>query len=239
MKFDLTDRVVVITGAAGNLGVSVGKIFSSAGARIAFVDRTPGRLMELIPELAGSARHFVAPPTDVTDANSIAATIEEIQNCYGRFDVLVNTAGGYRAGTPVHETPIGDWDFMLNLNARSVFLSCQAIIPLMLKHRSGKIINVSSRAALHGDAYHAAYSVSKTAVVRLTESMAEELKTAGININCVMPGLIDTPQNRAAMPDADFGKWVAPEAIADVILFLASESARAIHGAAIPVYGQS
>ncbi|MBS1788851.1 MAG: SDR family oxidoreductase [Acidobacteria bacterium] len=239
MKFDLTDRVVVITGAAGNLGMAVGKTLSSFGAKIAFVDRTPGRLMELIPELAGSADHFVAPPTDVTDLNSIITTMTEIQNRYGRIDALINTAGGYRAGTPVHETPIGDWDFMLNLNARSVFLTCQAVIPLMLKQRHGKIINVSSRAALHGDAYHAAYSVSKTAVVRLTESMAEELKNAGINVNCVMPGLIDTPQNRAAMPDADFSKWVAPEAIADVILFLVSENARAIHGAAIPVYGQS
>ncbi len=239
MKLDLTDRVVVVTGAAGNLGLAVAKVFSAAGAKLAFVDRTPDRLTDLIPEFAASDEHFVAPPTDVTDAESIAATVEKIVSRFGQVDVLVNTAGGYRAGTPLHETPIGDWDFMLNLNARSVFLVCQAVIPHMLKRGCGKIINTASKAALKGDAGQAAYSVSKTAVVRLTESMAGELSDGGVNINCVMPGLIDTPQNRAAMPNADFSKWVAPEAIAEVILFLASDSARAINGAAIPVYGRS
>lgn len=239
MKLDFTDRVIVITGAAGNLGVAAANAFSSAGARIAFVDRTPGRLPAVVPGLAGSANHFIAPATDVTDSISVAATIEEIFKKFGRIDALVNTAGGYRAGTALHETPIGDWDFMLNLNARSVFVVCQLVIPYMLKQGYGKIINIASRAALSGDAYHAAYSVSKTAVVRLTESMAGELKNAGLNVNCVLPGLIDTPQNRAAMPDGDFSKWVAPEAIADVILFLASDGARAINGAAVPVYGRS
>ncbi|HMY75376.1 MAG TPA: SDR family oxidoreductase, partial [Blastocatellia bacterium] len=123
--------------------------------------------------------------------------------------------------------------------ARSAFAACRAVVPKMLAQRSGKIINVSSRAALHGDANHVAYSISKTAIVRLTESLSEEVKREGINVNCVMPGLIDTPQNRAAMPDADFSNWVSPEAIAEVVLFLASDAARAIHGAAIPVYGRS
>lgn len=239
MKLDFTDRVVVITGAAGNLGVASAKVFSSAGAKIAFVDRTPERLSEIIPWLAGTTHHFIAPPTDVTNLDSVATTIEEIFKRFGRIDALVNTAGGYRAGTPLHETPLGDWDFMLNLNARSVFAVCQSVIPHMLKQGYGKIINVASKAAVSGEAYHAAYSVSKTAIVRLTESMAGELKNAGLNINCVMPGLIDTPQNRSAMPDGDFSKWVAPEAIAEVILFLASDNARAINGAAVPVYGRS
>ncbi|MGH9803061.1 MAG: SDR family NAD(P)-dependent oxidoreductase [Blastocatellia bacterium] len=239
MKLDFTDRVVVITGAAGNLGLAAARAFSSAGAKLALVDRTPGRLHEVVTGLAGAADHFIAPPTDVTDPDSVASTIAEIAGHFGRIDALVNTAGGYRAGTPLHETPLGDWDFMLNLNARSVFLACQSVIPHMLKQGRGKIVNVASRAALNGDAYHAAYSVSKTAVVRLTESMAGELKNSGINVNCVMPGLIDTPQNRAVMPNADFSKWVAPEAIAEVILFLASDGARAINGAAVPVYGRS
>ena len=239
MKLELTDRVVVITGAAGNLGLAVAKEFSTAGAKIAFVDRTPGRLTEILSDIAGADNHFVAPATDVTAPDSVATTVTEIVNRFGKIDVLVNTAGGYRAGTPLHETPIGDWDFMLNLNARSVFLTCQAVIPHMLSRGYGKIINVASRAALNGEAYHAAYSVSKTAVVRLTESMAGELKQAGINVNCIMPGMIDTPQNRAAMPDSDFSKWVSTEAIADVILFLASEAARSINGAAVPVYGRS
>ncbi|MDQ3012739.1 MAG: SDR family oxidoreductase [Acidobacteriota bacterium] len=239
MKLDFTDRVIVITGAAGNLGMATATAFAAAGARIAFVDRSPGRLPELFPELAGLPDHFIASPTDVTNADSVATSVEAIYQYFGRIDVLVNTAGGYRAGTPLHETPLGDWDFMLNLNARSVFVMCQSVIPKMLEGGYGKIISTSSRAAIGGEANHAAYSVSKTAVVRLTESMAAELKNAGINVNCVLPGMIDTPQNRAAMPDANFSKWVSPEAVADVILFLASNSARAINGAAIPVYGQS
>ncbi len=233
---DFTNRVVAITGGAGNLGKAVAKAFSAAGARLVLIDRSPGKSAEKFSQSGG---HLIAPATDVTDPNSVAASVQEIINQLGRIDVLVNTAGGYRAGTPLHETPIGDWDFMLNLNARSVFVMCQAVIPHMLRHGYGKIINTASRAALSGDAYHAAYSVSKTAVVRLTESMAGELKDAGVNVNCVMPGMIDTPQNRAAMPDADFSKWVAPEAIADVVPFLASDYARAINGAAIPVYGRS
>ncbi len=239
MKFDFTDRVVAITGAAGNLGVAVARAFQTAGAHLALIDRTSARLPNLFPDLADSPDHLFAPPTDVTDPNSVAAAIKEIIGRFGRLDSLVNTAGGYRAGTPLHETSLEDWEFMLNLNARSVFVTCQAAIPHMLERNYGRIINVSSRAALGGDAYHAAYSVSKTAVVRLTESMDAELKEYGINVNCVMPGMIDTPQNRAAIPDADFTRWVAPEAIADVILFLASDGARAIHGAAIPVYGRS
>jgi NAD(P)-dependent dehydrogenase (short-subunit alcohol dehydrogenase family) len=236
MKLDFTNRVVAITGGAGNLGMAVGKAFSDAGAKLALIDRSPGKLADVFLESDG---HLITSPTDVTDPNSVAASVAEIVDRFGRIDALINIAGGYRAGTPLHETPISDWEFMLNLNARSVFVVCQSVIPQMLKQGHGRIINISSRAALAGDAYHAAYSVSKTAVVRLTESMAGELKDAGLNVNCVMPGMIDTPQNRAGMPDGDFSKWVAPEAIADVILFLASDGARAINGAAIPVYGKS
>jgi NAD(P)-dependent dehydrogenase (short-subunit alcohol dehydrogenase family) len=237
MKFDFTDQVVVITGAAGNLGVAVARAFLNAGARLALIDRLSDRLPKLFPDLAGSPNHLFAPPTDVTDPGSVAVAIEEIVRRFGRIDALVNTAGGYRAGTPLHETSLHDWEFMLNLNARSVFVTCQAVIPQMLRQHQGRIINVASRAALGGDALHAAYSASKTAVIRLTESMDAELKNHGVNVNCIAPGIIDTPQNREAMPNADFSKWVAPEAIADVILFLASDGARAIHGAAIPVYG--
>ncbi len=239
MKFDFGNRVIIITGAAGNLGAATARAFQAAGARLALVDRSPDRLPNLFPDLADSPDHFFAPPTDVTDPASVSVAIEKINHHFGRIDALINTAGGYRAGTPLHETPLSDWDFMLNLNARSVFVMCQAVVPHMLRQGHGNIVSVASRAALAGDAHHAAYSASKTAVVRLTESMAAELKDHGVNVNCVMPGLIDTPQNRAAMPDADFSKWVAPEAIADVILFLSSEGARAINGAAVPVYGRS
>jgi NAD(P)-dependent dehydrogenase (short-subunit alcohol dehydrogenase family) len=161
--------------------------------------------------------------------------VDETIKHFGRIDVLVNTAGGYRAGTPVHETPIETWDFMLNLNARSVFLTSRAVIPCMLRQKYGKIISVAARAAERGRANMAAYSVSKSAVMRLTESMAAELRDMSINVNCVLPGTIDTPANRQAMPDADYSRWVKPEIVAEVILFLASDSARTLNGVSIPV----
>lgn len=239
MQPDFSQRVVMITGAAGNLGVAVAQAFLPTGAQLILVDHTPARLPGIYPQLATSTTHLFAPPTDVADPLSVAAMMAEVERRYERIDVLVNTVGAYRAGTPLHATPLAEADFLFGLNARSVFVMCQAVIPLMLRQGYGKIINTASRAALNVAANQAAYSASKMAVVRLTESMAEELKDAGLNVNCVLPGLIDTPPNRAAMPDADFSRWVAPAAIADVILFLASEQARAINGAAIPVYGQS
>ncbi|HKQ75407.1 MAG TPA: SDR family oxidoreductase [Blastocatellia bacterium] len=239
MNFDFTEQVAIVTGAAGNLGVALVSAFWDANAKLALIDLSPERLLNIFPDLTDSTNHFIAPPTDVTDPASAARAVELIKHHFGRIDILVNTAGGYRAGTPLHETPLSDWEFMLNLNARSVFVMCQAVIPQMLEQRKGRIVNIASRAALGGDAGHSAYSASKTAVVRLTESMDAELKESGVNVNCIMPGIIDTPQNREAMPKSDFSKWVAPDAIADVILFLASQGARAIHGAAIPVYGRS
>jgi NAD(P)-dependent dehydrogenase (short-subunit alcohol dehydrogenase family) len=165
--------------------------------------------------------------------------VRNIWNHYGRIDVLVNVAGGFSMGPPVHETPLTTWEFMLNLNARTVFLTSREILPIMIDQGKGKIVSIAARAALAGKAHMAPYVVSKSAVLRLTESMAAELQEYDINVNCVLPGTIDTPRNRAQNPAADFSKWVAPEALADVILFLASDGARAISGAAIPVYGRN
>jgi NAD(P)-dependent dehydrogenase (short-subunit alcohol dehydrogenase family) len=239
MKFDFNGQVAIITGAAGNLGAAVVHAFRNAAAKLALIDLSTDRFPHLFPDLAQSPDCFFAPPTDVADRGAVDLAVDEIKRRFGRIDILVNTIGGYRAGAPLHETPLGDWEFMIGLNARSVFVMCQAVIPQMLSQNRGRIVNIASRAALIGDAGHAAYSASKAAVVRLTESMDAEVKDLGVNVNCVMPAIIDTPQNRAAMSDADFSKWVAPEAVADVILFLSSEGARAIHGAAIPVYGRS
>jgi NAD(P)-dependent dehydrogenase (short-subunit alcohol dehydrogenase family) len=163
---------------------------------------------------------------------------ETIQH-FGRLDVLVNTVGGFRAGTPVHETPLETWDYLMTLNARTAFITSQAVIPQMLKQGSGAIIHVAARPGLAGKANMAAYSASKGALIRLAESMAAEYREAGIRVNCIIPGTIDTPQNRRDMPDADTSRWVKPESLAEVIMFLASGAARDIHGAAIPVYGKS
>ncbi len=233
--FDLSDRVVIVTGAAGNLGSAVARAFRAAGAKLVLVDRTADRLQRLFPDLVDSPDYFLATSVDMTDAGAVEAMVEETVERFGRVDVLVNTVGGFRAGTPVHETSFETWDFLLDLNARTVFTASRAVIPYMLRERNGRIVNVAARAALSGGAKMAVYSLSKSAVMRLTESMAAELKKDGINVNCVLPGTIDTPQNREAMPKADHSRWVEPEAIADVITFLASDAARAVQGAAIPV----
>jgi NAD(P)-dependent dehydrogenase (short-subunit alcohol dehydrogenase family) len=237
--FDFSNQIVIVTGAAGNLGSAVAQSFRAANARLVLVDHEQERLPHLFPDLAHSPDHFLATSVDLTDENAVKAMVQEAVGRFGRIDVLVNAAGGYRAGTPVHETSLEAWDFILNLNARTVFIASSAVIPTMLEQGSGKIVNVASRAALQGSRNAAGYSASKSAVIRLTESMSAELKARGINVNCIVPSTIDTPQNRESMSKADPSRWVKPEALADVILFLASEAARAIHGAAIPVYGLS
>lgn len=236
---DFTDKVVVITGASGNLGGALVHAFGQAGARLALLDRHAEALAQQFPELAGKPDRLLIRAADLTQVDDVETAVTEIADHFGRIDVLAHTVGGFRAGTPLHETPLATLDFMLNLNARTVFITNQAVIPHMLRQGSGKIINLAARAGLQGQPNLAAYSASKAAVIRLTESAAAELKQSGINVNCVLPGTIDTPQNREAVPDADFSRWVKPESLADVILFLASDAARDIHGAAVPVYGRS
>ncbi|MBN1661536.1 MAG: SDR family NAD(P)-dependent oxidoreductase [Anaerolineae bacterium] len=237
--FDFTSRVVLVAGAAGNLGQAVATAFHTAGANLVLLDRDPDRLVHTFPELAASPDHLLLGSVDAADADSVERAVQSALEHLGRIDVLANTVGGYRAGLPVHETPLDTWDFMLSLNARTAFILSRAVVPHMIAHGSGKIVHVAARAALAGAGKAAAYSASKAATVRLVESLAAELRQANVNVNCVLPGTIDTPQNRASMPKADHSRWVPPEAIADVILFLASEAARAVSGAAVPVYGRS
>lgn len=231
----LDGQVVLITGAAGNLGQASARAFAAAGARIALVDHNPDSLTGLRTELADAAG-FGA---DLIQPESVAAMVAQVHQHFGRIDVLANIAGGFTMGPAVHETPDRDWDHMLDLNARTVFNTCRAVIPHMLTQGGGRIINVAARAALEGKARMAPYCVSKAAVITLTESLAAEHKDSGITVNCILPGTVDTPQNRAAMPDQDHTKWVPPAALANVILFLASEAARCVTGATVPVYGRS
>ena len=237
--YNFSDQVAVVTGGAGNLGQAVVRAFHAAGGRVAVVVRKPQDAVDAfgddLPE-SDTCAYFAA---DLADEASVTAMARDIASRFGRIDILVNTAGGIRAGTPIHETPVDVWDFMMGLNARTVFLTSRAVIPHMLERRSGRIISVAARAALKGSAKHGPYNASKMAVIRLTETMAAELRHHGITANCILPGTIDTPANRAETPDADFTKWVRPESMAQVILFLASDSAADINGAAIPVYGRS
>jgi NAD(P)-dependent dehydrogenase (short-subunit alcohol dehydrogenase family) len=234
---EFKDRVVVVSGAAGNLGGVISHAFASSGAKSGLLDRRPGRLQEVCGQLADDPSHLLIGNVDMTDPDSVEDSIQQVIDTHGRVDILINTIGGFRGGSPVHETSLEDWEFMFDLNTRSVFLSCRAVVPHMLTQGGGKIVNISARPGVKGAANSGAYSGAKSAVIRLTESLSEELKEQGINVNCVLPGHVDTPENREQTPDADFSRWVSPGAVADVILFLASDEASAIHGSCIPAYG--
>ena len=235
---DFKQKVVLITGAVGNLGSAVARAFLAAGANLALSDRSMERTAKTFDDLSKD-EHLFTSDTDITNEGSVAAMIKQVLDRFGRIDCLVNTVGGFRAGMPVHDTPLDVWQLMLDLNAKSIFLTSRATIPSMLEHGSGSIINIASEAGLKAGVENAAYSASKSAVIRLTEGMAAELKDKGINVNCVIPGTIDTQQNRQAMPNAETSLWVKPESLAEVILFLASSSARDIHGVVLPVTGRA
>lgn len=224
-------RTVVLTGASGNLGRVVASAFADTGASLALLDVKPGSIRE-------SAQQIFLQ-TDLLDAQSVQAAADRVLQRFGRIDVLCNLAGGFRMGSPLHETSAQDWDFLFDLNARTLLHTAKAMVPAMLERGGGKIVNVAAYAAQKGAARMGAYAASKSAVIRLTETMAAELREHNINVNCVLPTIIDTPENRAAMPDADPRRWVAPQDLARVIVFLASDAARAIHGAALPVTGLS
>ena len=231
--------VVMVTGAAGNLGVAVAHKFLEQDARLVLIDRSVDRLAKLFPGLVNSKDHVLANSIDLRDMTGLQTAVATAIELLGGIDVLVNTAGGFRAGATLDETTDEDWQFLMEINALSVFNSCRAVIPVMRKQGKGRIINVSSRAALLGEAGTGAYRASKAVVLRLTEGMAAELRESGVTANCVLPGLIDTPANRAGIPDADYSRWVTPESVAGLIAFLASDAARDITGAAIPIYGRS
>lgn len=236
--FEFTDQVAVVTGAAGNLGAAAAEAFHRAGAKLVLVDVNYDRLEQMYGAMAEKGDALLAA-VNLLDAAAVDALISDAMEQFGRVDILINVAGGFSMGPRLHETPPETFDFMFNLNAKTVYHTCRAVVPHMLAQKRGKIINIAARAGLEGKAKMAAYTASKSAVIRLTEAMAGELKVDGINVNCILPGTIDTPRNRQDMPEADFSRWVAPEDMAQVILFLASAAAKAVHGAAVPVYGLS
>ena len=176
---------------------------------------------------------------DVTDASAMDALIGSIVERHGRLDVVINTVGGYAGGLKLWEMDPDVFERMLDLNLRTGFVLAQAAVPAMLKRANGAIINVAAKAAFDHAAGASAYAASKAAAVAMMDCLAADLKGTGVRVNTVLPSIIDTQTNRKAMPDANFAKWPKPEEIAQVILFLASDAASAVHGASLPVYGES
>jgi NAD(P)-dependent dehydrogenase (short-subunit alcohol dehydrogenase family) len=232
----LEGKTVVITGAAGSLGRAVAQAFEAAGANRLLLDIDGDGLASAYGGDTGGGLLFTA---DLADRASIEAACQAGIEAFKTIDVACNIAGGFAMGDPVHETPLDLWQRMMDMNAVSMINTCAAVVPHMLAAGGGKIVNVGAMGGLRGGADMGAYAASKSAVIRLTESLSAELREDNINVNCVLPSIIDTAPNRDAMPEADPARWVAPAALADVILFLASDGARAVHGAAVPVVGLS
>lgn len=229
-------RTICITGAAGNLGMAVAQVFAKDGTQLVLLDRAPigeAALVKLAPA------QCLPIALDLCDAVQVAAAVAQALARFGRIDVLCNLTGGFAMGDAVHATSDSTWDFLHDMNVRTLRNTSRAIVPQMLRQGSGKIVNVGAFSAQRGLAHMGAYTAAKSEVLRLTEAMAAELRAKNINVNCVLPSILDTPQNRADMPDADPARWVSPHDLAQVIAFLASDAARAVHGAAIPVTGLS
>jgi NAD(P)-dependent dehydrogenase (short-subunit alcohol dehydrogenase family) len=227
---------VLITGASGNLGRAVVAAFAARGRKLALLDRDAGHLAATFGSDDASRMSLAC---DLLDADAVAAAVAKASKQLGPVGVLCNIAGGFRMGEAVHETSDRTWNFLMDLNVRTLLHTSRAVVPGMLAAGGGAIVNMSAGASVKGGANMGAYSASKSAVARLTESMAAELREKGINVNCVLPSIIDTPENRKDMPNADPARWVAPADLAEVLVFLCSPAARAIHGVSLPVVGLS
>lgn len=236
--FDFTDKVIVVTGGAGNLGQAVVKGFLESNGTVCGLDHKIGRLHQFKTSKDSAGSFYAFDEVDVTDKANMLSLGEKIKFEVGVVNVLVNTVGGFSIGEPVYGISGAIWQRMMNLNVTSFLNAAAAFVPSMIESGEGKVISIGAKAALQGMANGGAYSAAKAALLRLTESMAGELKQHNIQVNSVVPGIVDTPENRNDMPNADFDKWVRPEEVTEAILFLASSSADGISGAALPVYGR-
>jgi NAD(P)-dependent dehydrogenase (short-subunit alcohol dehydrogenase family) len=237
MDANFSDTVALIAGGTGGLGRAVSLLFLEQGAKVAVTWRRPEEFAAL-QSMAGSlSRRLTGFPADVTDLRATQALVEQIHSEGRGLDAVVNTIGSYAGGTKLWETTPETFDQMLNLNLRAGFVLMRAAVPVMLAQKHGALVNVAAKAAWDHAAGASAYAASKAAAVAMMDSLAADLKGTGVRVNSILPSIIDTDPNRKAMPDGDFAKWPKPEDIARVVLFLCSDQAKVVHGAAIPVYG--
>ncbi|MFZ2103402.1 MAG: SDR family NAD(P)-dependent oxidoreductase [Oricola sp.] len=234
MRFE--GHTVIVTGAAGNLGRAVAKRFAEEGASVALFGHRLEKVETIAAELGGNHAAFAV---DLTDREATTKAVAEAAEKLGPPSILCAIAGGFDMGKAVHETDETDWQKMMDLNLGTLLSSMNAVTPGMIERGHGKIITVGANGARTGSAKMGPYVAAKSAVMRVTEAASAELKAHGINVNCVLPSIIDTPENRAAMPKADPAKWVSPESLAGVFAFLASADADDIHGALVPVTGRA
>jgi NAD(P)-dependent dehydrogenase (short-subunit alcohol dehydrogenase family) len=231
MAVRFAGKVVLVAGGTGGLGRAVSLAFLEEGAQVVVTYRNRDEFARL--------QNVEGQRVNLTDEGAAQELITTILAKHKRLDAMVNTVGGYVGGTKLWESDLKVFDQMLAMNLRPSLILSRAVIPAMLEQKSGAIVNVASKAAVAHEAGAAAYASSKAGALALMDSLAEDLKGTGVRVNSVLPSIIDTEVNRRAMPKADFAKWPKPEEIARVILFLCSDDAKVIHGAAVPVYGAS
>jgi NAD(P)-dependent dehydrogenase (short-subunit alcohol dehydrogenase family) len=239
MNARFSSKLVLVAGGTGGLGRAVSLAFLEEGAKVVVTYRNQNELDALKRSAGENATSLRAEQVDVTNEAAVNQLVGKILGEYGRLDAVVNTVGGYAGGVKLWEMDPKVFDQMLALNLRSGYLISRATVPAMLKQRGGAIVNVASKAALDHAGGAAAYAASKAAAVAMMDSLAADLKGTGVRVNSILPSIIDTEMNRKAMPNAEFAQWPKPEEIARVILFLCSDDAKLIHGAAVPVYGDT
>jgi NAD(P)-dependent dehydrogenase (short-subunit alcohol dehydrogenase family) len=239
MNINFSGKTVLVAGGTGGLGNAVSLAFLEEGARVAVTYRKEEEYAALKKASGAKASALEGSLVDVTDERATAEFVAGLVARHGRLDGLVNTVGGYAGGITLWELETKVFDAMLSLNLRSGYALARAALPAMLKQQHGSIVNVAAKAAFDHGAGAAAYAASKAAAVAMMDSLAADVKGTGVRVNSILPSIIDTATNRRAMPNANFASWPKPDEIAQVILFLCSDNAAVVHGAAIPVYGNS
>jgi NAD(P)-dependent dehydrogenase (short-subunit alcohol dehydrogenase family) len=248
MNYNLSGKTVLITGGTGGLGRNLIKSFLKYNPRSIIITYRSEKEMQLLKSELSAGSLLLQPnnefpteiefkQTDITKQDQINNLTSGIYEKYGQIHILVNLVGGYIGGKSITELKESEWDKMMEINLKSAFLISKNILPQMIEKRYGKLVHVSSRTGIKAEGNDSAYAASKAGLIRFVESVAQDVKTYNININCILPTIIDTETNRKAMPDADYAKWVKPDDLSNVILFLCSDYSNTINGASIPTYG--
>ncbi len=238
MAAEFANKVALITGAGGNLGSAIAKRFAAGGAKLVLVNRTVESLEGLVTDLGGV--DIMTSATDVSQEGAVDALVREIEERYQRIDILAHAVGGFASGRAVYEPGLDQLEKMWNLNVVPTYVVTGRVARHMMdKGIRGHITVVAARSGLRGASKTSAYTASKSAALRIIESLALEVRDRGIHVNSVLPSTVDTPQNRESMPNADTSKWVTAEELADTIAFLSSEAANGLYGANVEVYGRS
>lgn len=234
---NITDKIILITGATGGLGTPVTAVLHAAGARVVVSYSSSESLTKLEKKLMVKPGSLPAIQADVSRLESVQALVEETLRREGRIDALVNLVGGFAGGVPVVDTSESDWEKMQDLNLTAAFRLCKAVLPEMCSRNFGRIVMVAAQGGLRGTAGLSAYAASKAGLINLIQTVAAECREYGVSANVLVPGIIDTPANRAAMPEAETSGWIKPEAMARVIQFLCSDAGGAVSGSALQTPG--